>query len=117
MSVEVDLKRLYVLHRTKVGFAVFGREVVVVVRYVAHELDVPTLVGRIRKISLVVDERRLILALGVHRTQQILRRLVAQAVAPRELLVAHAHESACSEHTCRGRRFETLRTAVFDVER
>ena len=38
-----------------------------VVGYVAKEVDVPTLVRGVGEISLIVDERGLVLALGVER--------------------------------------------------
>ena len=67
MSVEIYAERLDILHSAKVGLAVFGAEVVVVVGYVAKEVDVPTLVRGVGEISLIVDERGLVLALGVER--------------------------------------------------
>ena len=61
--------------------------------YVTHQLQSPALVRLIREISLIIQEIRIILALRLKRTEQIAVGLIAQAVAPREFLVAHTHIS------------------------
>lgn len=58
MSVEINLERLYILHRTEFRLTVFRREVVVVVRNVSEQLYLPTLIGCVCKVGLIVDERR-----------------------------------------------------------
>ena len=81
-TVEIDAEGLHVLHRAKLGLAVFGLEVVVVVRNVADEVDGPALVGLPGQVGLVVEEVRIVFALGLQRAQQVAVGLVAQSVAP-----------------------------------
>ena len=115
-TVEIHLERLDALHGAKLGFAVFGIEVVAAVRDVADEGDVPPLGGAVGEECLVVEEFGVILAVGVEGGEHTLVGLVAQAVAPAELLVAEAHIGTCPEQTGRCLGLEALGPLVGDVE-
>ena len=71
MSVKIHLETLHILHRSKGGLSVFGLKVVMVVGYVAYEVEFPSLVGSITQIGLVVEVFGLVLTLGFHRSEQV----------------------------------------------
>ena len=71
VSVKIHLETLHILHRSKGGLSVFGLKVVMVVGYVAYEVEFPSLVGSITQIGLVVEVFGLVLTLGFHRSEQV----------------------------------------------
>ena len=99
LTVEIDAERLHALHRSKLCLAVRWLKVVMVVGDVAHQAYCPSLVGRVDEVRLIVEVAGLVFALRLQRTEHILVCLVAQTVAPRQLLVAEPHIGACAEHT------------------
>ena len=56
LSVEVDAEGAYVLHGSEACFAVGGCEVVVVVGDVGDEVELPSRVGGVAQIGLIVEE-------------------------------------------------------------
>ena len=102
LSVKIYTERLYVFACSESCLAVFGIEVVVVVRDVAQYVYLPTLVGLEREVCLIVDESGSVLAFGVERSKQIACCLVSHAIAPCKLLVAIAHINAVAQQACIG---------------
>ena len=116
LTVEIDFERLHVFERAEGSLAALGLESIVVVRDVADDVEAPQLVGPPVEIGLVVEEVWFVLTVGLHRAEEILRSLVAQAVGPREVLTAESHISTGPEQRCRHRGLGTLGLAIGDVE-
>ena len=116
LTVEIDFEGLHILQRAEVRLAVGRGEVVVVAVDIDDGVEGPVLRGCPSHIGLIVEEVGLVLALCLKAAQQVLVRLVAEAVAEGELFVAVAHIDACSEQACCDGGFQALGVAVGDVE-
>ena len=68
-----------------------------VVGDVSDKINLPTLVGLIAQIGLVVEIVRLVFSLGFHRTEQIGRSLVSHTVEPGQLPGSQSYVGICSE--------------------
>ena len=60
LSVEIYLECLYVFHCSERGLAVFGLEIVVVLGDVSNKVNLPSFVGLIVEIRLVIEEVRFV---------------------------------------------------------
>ena len=65
VTIEIDTETLHVLLCSEGRLTVFRREVVMVVRDVADEIYLPSLVGRITQIGLIIQEVWLVFTLCV----------------------------------------------------
>ena len=116
LSVEIDFERFHVFERAEGRLAALRLEGIVVVRDVADDVETPQLVGTPVEIGLIVEEVRFVLAVGLHRTEEILCRLIAQSVGPREVLTAQSHIGTGTKQRCRSRGLGMLGLAIGDVE-
>ena len=82
MSVEEYSETLHVLHRSERSFAVGRFEVVMIVRDISYEVYLPSLVGLIAQIGLIVKIIRLVFSLCLQRTEEVGGGLVSHAVEP-----------------------------------
>ena len=97
LTVEIDFERLHVLERAEGSLAALRLESIMVVRDVADDVKAPQLVGPPVEVGLVVEEVWFVLTVGLHRTEEILCRFIAQSVGPREVLTAQSHVSTGTE--------------------
>ena len=116
LTVKIHLEGFQVLLCAECRLPVLGVEVILRLRYVADEVQLPPLVGPPRQVCLPVNEARVILARGVKGLQQCLRLLVSHAVGPREFLVAEAQVCASSEQAGTHCGLRLLRTVVGYIE-
>lgn len=82
LSVEIDSETLYVLLGSECCLSVVGNKVVMVVGDISDEIYLPSLVGTIAQVCLVVEEIRLVFGLCIGGSQQITISLIAYAVEP-----------------------------------
>ena len=82
MSVEIYSETLHVLHRSERCLAVGRFEVVMIVRDISYEVYLPSLVGLIAQIGLIVKIIRLVFSLCLQRTEEVGGGLVSHAVEP-----------------------------------
>ena len=82
LSVEVHPETLHVLHRSERGLAVGRFEVVMIVRDISYEVYLPSLVGLIAQIGLVIKILWLVFSLSLQRTEEVGSGLVSHAVEP-----------------------------------
>ena len=116
LSVEVYAEVLHVLHRAEAGLAAGGLEAVVVLADVGDGVHGPVLGGRPAGVGLVVQESRLVLALGLQAAQHVLVGLVAHAVAEGDLPVAVARVHVGTEQAGLHAGLVPLGAGVGDVE-
>ena len=82
LSVKIDSETLYVLLGSECCLSVVRNKVVMVVGDISDEIYLPSLVGTIAQVCLVVEEIRLVLGLCVGGSQQVTVGLIAYAVEP-----------------------------------
>ena len=82
LSVKIDSETLYVLLGSECCLSVVRKKVVMVVGDISDEIYLPSLVGTIAQVCLVVEEIRLVLGLCVGGSQQVTVGLIAYAVEP-----------------------------------
>ncbi len=62
LTVEIDLERLDICQCTKARLAVFGLEVVMVIRDISDEINCPSIIGFVTDICLIIKKVRMILS-------------------------------------------------------
>ena len=116
LTVEINAETAHVLERSEPCLAVLGFEIIVVLRYVSDEVDLPVCLWPPAEICLIVKEIRPVLTLRLQRSEQIAVRLVAQSVRPGELFCCQSQIAAGSEERGCDAPFGLLWPFVCDVE-
>ena len=115
LSIEIDLERTRIIHRTITRFAVVGYKIIVIVRHIPQHIKRPLLRRSPRHHQLIVEKVRAILSSRVKRSQKVTRRLITSRRHHRKLLVSPTEIDASSQHGAVDGRFPLFGATISDV--
>ena len=116
LSIEIDLERTRIIHRTITRFAVVRNKIIVIICHISQHIKRPLLRRSPRHHQLIVEKVRSILTFRVKRSQKVTRGLITSRRHHRKLFISPTEIDASTQHGAVDGRFPLFGATISNVQ-